>query len=378
MKKLLAAAAALAIGCSVASCGEKKTDSQTTNSDTKKTIGIAMPTKELERWNSDGESLKSQFEKAGYKVDLRFSENNADKQNEDISGMLSDGVDLLLIAAVDGSTLSDTLAGAKEKNIPVVAYDRLIMNTDALTYYISFDNLTVGKLQGEYVRDQLHLISTTTEYNIEFVAGDEGDNNARYFFNGAYDVLKPYVDNGTLHILSGKNAFEQVATIGWATENAEKNMKETLASYYNDDKSLDIVLCANDSTALGVANALASDYKGGNTPIITGQDGDIANLKNIVDGKQSMTVYKNVNDEAAVAFGVCKMLLDGGIPTAKLTESFGDVKVNYDSESYNNGVKYIQSYLLVPYVITKDNLQLLVDTGNFKWDSENKYIEAAK
>jgi putative multiple sugar transport system substrate-binding protein len=375
MKKVLAAAAATAMCCSMFSCGAKDESSQ--GSSNQKTIGLAMPAQELERWNNDGESLKSQFEKAGYKVDLRFSENDADKQNEDISSMLNDGVDLLLIAAVDGSTLSDTLAVAKEKNIPVVAYDRLIMNTDALTYYVSFDNYTVGKLQGEYVRDQLHLLSTTSEYNIEFVAGDAGDNNARYFFNGAYDALKNYIDNGTLRILSGKNSFEQVATAGWSTENAEKNMKETLASFYKGDNQLDVALCANDSTALGVANALASDYKGGNTPIITGQDGDVANLKNIVDGKQSMTVYKNVNDEAEVAFEVCKMLLDGGIPTSKLAGSFDNIKVVYDSESYNNGVRYIQSYLLVPYVITKDNLQLLVDTGSYKWDSDNKYLEAA-
>lgn len=376
MKKIWAAAAAMAIGCSLASCSAKESNSQN-NSGSKKTIGIAMPSQDLERWNNDGESLKSQFEKAGYKVDLRFSENNPDKQNEDIGGMLSDGVDLLLIAAVDGNTLSDTLAGAKEKNIPVVAYDRLIMNTDALTYYVSFDNYAVGKFQGEYVRDQLHLTSTTSEYNIEFVAGDAGDNNAVYFYNGAHDALKNYLDNGTLRIKSGKNTFEQVATEGWATEKAEKNMKETIASYYKDD-ILDIVLCANDSTALGVANALSTDYKGGNTPIITGQDGDIANLKNIVDGKQSMTVYKNVHDEASVAFGVCKMLLDGEIPTSKLASTFGDIKVNYNSESYNNGVRYIQSYLLEPYVITKDNLQLLVDRGFYKWDGDNKYLEAAK
>ena len=375
MKKILAAVSAIAIVCSLASCSAKETKTQEAE---KKTIGISMPSQSLERWNSDGENLKAQFEKAGYNVDLRFAEDKADKQNEDISGMINDGADLLLIAAVDGNTLSDTLVQAKDKEISVVAYDRLIMNTDALTYYVSFDNLTVGKLQGEYVRDQLHLMSATNEYNIEFVGGDAGDNNARYFFNGAYDTLKPYIDNGTLHILSGRNTFEQVATKDWATANAEAAMKETLASYYKDDKSLDIVLCSNDSTALGVENALDSDYKGSNTPIVTGQDGDLANLANIVDGKQAMTVYKNVHDEAAVAFGVCKMLLDGSIPTSKLAESFGDIKVNYDSESYNNGVRYIQSYLLVPYVITKENLQLLVDTGIFKWDSENKYLEAAE
>uniref|UniRef100_UPI0026ED699C substrate-binding domain-containing protein n=1 Tax=Ruminococcus flavefaciens TaxID=1265 RepID=UPI0026ED699C len=333
MKKFLAAASAIAVACSMASCGAKKETSKQTT--VKKTIGIAMPSQKLERWNNDGESLKSQFEQAGYSVDLRFSENDADQQNADINGMLKDGVDLLLIAAVDGTTLSDTLTVAKEKNIPVVAYDRLIMDTDALTYYVSFDNYAVGKLQGEFVKSKLYLTSTTSEYNIEFVAGDAGDNNARYFFNGAYDVLKPYIDNNTLHIRSGKNTFEQVATKEWSSEIAEQNMKETLASYYKDTE-LHVALCANDSTALGVANALASDYKGKNTPIITGQDGDVANLKNIVDGTQSMTVYKNVHDEAAVAFEVCRMLLDGDIPTSKLAGEFENIKVNYDSESYNN------------------------------------------
>lgn len=375
MKKFLAAASAIAVACSMASCGAKKETSKQTT--VKKTIGIAMPSQKLERWNNDGESLKSQFEQAGYSVDLRFSENDADQQNADINGMLKDGVDLLLIAAVDGTTLSDTLTVAKEKNIPVVAYDRLIMDTDALTYYVSFDNYAVGKLQGEFVKSKLYLTSTTSEYNIEFVAGDAGDNNARYFFNGAYDVLKPYIDNNTLHIRSGKNTFEQVATKEWSSEIAEQNMKETLASYYKDTE-LHVALCANDSTALGVANALASDYKGKNTPIITGQDGDVANLKNIVDGTQSMTVYKNVHDEAAVAFEVCRMLLDGDIPTSKLAGEFENIKVNYDSESYNNGVRYIQSYLLVPNVITSENLQLLVDNGSYKWDSEKKYLESAK
>ncbi len=375
MKKFLAAASAVAVACSMASCGAKKETSKQTT--VKKTIGIAMPSQKLERWNNDGESLKSQFEQAGYSVDLRFSENDADQQNADINGMLKDGVDLLLIAAVDGTTLSDTLTVAKEKNIPVVAYDRLIMDTDALTYYVSFDNYAVGKLQGEFVKSKLYLTSTTSEYNIEFVAGDAGDNNARYFFNGAYDVLKPYIDNNTLHIRSGKNTFEQVATKEWSSEIAEQNMKETLDSYYKDTE-LHVALCANDSTALGVANALASDYKGKNTPIITGQDGDVANLKNIVDGTQSMTVYKNVHDEAAVAFEVCRMLLDGDIPTSKLAGEFENIKVNYDSESYNNGVRYIQSYLLVPNVITSENLQLLVDNGSYKWDSEKKYLESAK
>ena len=154
-------------------------------------------------------------------------------------------------------------------------------------------------------------------------------------------------------------------------------MENTLTNYYPAGTKLDVALCSNDSTALGVAQAIEARYTGNNTPIITGQDGDIDNLKNILDGKQSMTVYKNVNDEAAVAFEVCKTILQGNVPTASLVDSL-PMEVTYDTGSYNNGAKYIQSYLLLPYVITKDNLQLLVETGLYKWDSDNKYLEEAE
>ena len=136
------------------------------------------------------------------------------------------------------------------------------------------------------------------------------------------------------------------------------------------------MLCANDSTALGVTQALPLAYSGKKYPLITGQDGDIANLRNLVDGKQAMTVYKNVHDEAIVTFEVCKMILDDEIPTSKLCENL-QVDVSFDSESYNNGVKYVQSYLLMPSVITKDNLQMLVDYGLYQWNGAHKYLEAA-
>ena len=340
-----------------------------------KTVGIAMPTKSLERWNRDGEYLKAQFEAAGYTVELKYSDNDTNQQNNDIQGMIADKVDLLLIAAIDGNTLSQTLADAKDAGISVIAYDRLIMNTDAVSYYVSFDNYTVGKLQGEFVRDQLKLDSEAGPFNIEFTAGDPADNNAGYFFNGAYDVLKEYIDAGKLNIPSGKVKFEQVATDKWSTDTALENMQNTLASYYSKDEQLDVALCSNDSTALGVAQAISSDYSGKNTPIVTGQDGDIANLKNIVDGKQSMTVYKNVSDEAGVTLEVSKAILSGQTPDAGLVSSF-TAEATYDTESYDNGVKVVPSYLLVPYVITKDNLDVLVDTGLYKWDSDNKYLES--
>lgn len=380
MKKIIAAAMSLAMGFSLVSCGSDKSDTKEESKSTvteKKTIGISMPAQELERWNNDGEYLKKQFESIGYDVELTYAQNDASRQNNDVLGMISDKVDLLLIAAVDGTALSTTLEDAKAANIPVVSYDRLIMKSDAVTYYVSFDNYLVGKLQAQFIRDQLNLGTSAGPYNIEFVGGDAADNNARYFFNGAYETLEDDIKSGKLVIPSGMTTFERVATSGWKSENAEKNMKHVLKDNYSDGEILDAVVCANDSTALGVIHAIESSYTGEKFPVIIGQDGDIENLKNMIDGKQAMTVYKNVNDESIVAFEVCKRILQGETPTGKLASELS-VAVNYDSESYNNGVKYVQSFLLVPSVITKDNLQLLVNTGLYKWDSENKYLEMAK
>ncbi len=385
MKKFLAVLTSVALGAALAGCGS--TDDSGSGSGGSagnngggssggKTVGIAMPTKSLERWNRDGEYLKKQFEDAGYTVELKYSDNDSNQQNNDIEGMIADKVDLLLVAAIDGNTLSQTLDNAKSAGIDVIAYDRLIMNTDAVTYYVSFDNYTVGKLQGEFVRDQLDLDNAAGPFNIEFTAGDPADNNAGYFFNGAYDALKSYIDAGKLVIPSGKTTFEQVATPSWSTDTALENMQNTLASYYSGGTQLDVALCSNDSTALGVAQAITSDYAGSNTPIVTGQDGDIANLRNIVDGIQTMTVYKNVNDEAAVTLEVSKAILEGQTPDASLVDKFNGIDASYDTESYNNGVKNVPSYLLVPYVITKDNLQVLVDTGLYQWDADKKYLES--
>jgi putative multiple sugar transport system substrate-binding protein len=326
-----------------------------------------MPTKSLERWNRDGEYLKKQFEDAGYKVELKYSDNDTNQQNNDIQGMIADKVDLLLIAAIDGSTLSQTLGDAKSANIPVIAYDRLIMDTDAVSYYVSFDNYTVGKLQGEFVRDQLDLDNAAGPFNIEFTAGDPADNNAGFFFNGAYDVLKPYIDAGKLNVVSGQTSFDQVATKSWDTATAMNRFQNILGSNYSDGTQLDVALCSNDSTALGVTQAIETDYAGTNSVIITGQDGDEANLKNLVDGKQTMTVYKAVANEAVATLDLGVALLSGETPDAKLIDNAGwSFDCAYDTESYDNGTGKIPSYLLVPTVVTKDNLQKeLVDTGYY-------------
>ncbi|MFA5726282.1 MAG: sugar-binding protein [Saccharofermentanaceae bacterium] len=335
-------------------------------------IGIAMPTKSLERWNRDGTFLKDEFEKKGYTVELKYSDNNVDQQVSDIENLIADDVDVLIIAAIDGESLTKVLDTAAEKEIPVISYDRLIMNTEAVSYYVSFDNYTVGKLQGEYVVDALglDLSDTSTTYNIEFTAGDPADNNAGFFFNGAFDVLSPYIDAGILNVVSGQTDFEQVATASWSTETAMTRMQNILASYYSDGTVLDVALCSNDSTALGVTNAIASDYAGTNTVIITGQDGDEANLANIVDGLQSMTVFKAVANEAVVTVAIAELLIQGKTPDAALADTF-DCECAYDTSSYDNGTGTIPSYLLVPSVVTVDNIEEeLVTPGYYVWSGE--------
>ena len=342
-------------------------------------IGISMPTQSLERWNRDGSYLQKQFEDAGYEVELTYSDNETDRQVNDIQNLISDGVNLLVVAAIDGEALNTVMDEAADAGIPVISYDRLI-KSDAVSYYISFDNYTVGTLQGQYVVDTLDLDNAGDKtYNIEFTAGDPADNNAGYFFNGAFDVLKPYIDAGTLNVVSGQTDFDSVTTPAWDTQTALERMQNILASYYADGTQLDVALCSNDSTALGVTQAIESDYAGDNTVLITGQDGDEANLANIVDGKQSMTVYKAVANEAVVTLDLAKAMLAGDTIDESLIEKSGwDFECAYDTESYetSDGNK-CPSFLLVPTVVTKDNLQeALVDPGYYTMDDDG-YLHPA-
>jgi len=361
----------------LAGCKKNTAKTDGSNSAGKK-IGIAMPTKSLERWNRDGSYLKEKFEAAGYSVEVTYSDNDSDQQVNDIQNLIANKVDMLIIVAINGEALSTVLADAKEQNIPVIAYDRLIMDTDAVSYYVSFDNYTVGKLQGQYIVDTLDLKNAgDKKYNLEITAGDPADNNAGFFYNGAVDVLKTYIDAGTLVIPSGQKDFQNVATAQWNTATAMDRMQNILASYYADGTQLDIALCSNDSTALGVTQAIESDYAGSNQPLITGQDGDVANLKNILDGKQSMTVYKAVANEAVVTVALAKQILSGKTPDESLTKEFS-CECTYDTSSYDNRTKKVPSYLLVPDVVTKDNYkEKLVDTGYYKVDSDG-YLQAAQ
>ena len=319
-------------------------------------IGVAMPTQDLQRWNQDGSNMKAELEAKGYEVDLQYAGNDSATQASQIENMIANGDQLLVVASIDGDSLGTVLAQAKEANIPVIAYDRLIMNTDAISYYATFDNYLVGKTQGEFLVDALDLENADGPFNLEIVTGDPGDNNVNFFYGGAMDVLQPYIDSGKLVVPSGQIAKEEVATANWATDAAQSRFENILSSNYADGTNLDAVLASNDSTALGVENALAANYTG-EYPIITGQDCDIANVANIVAGKQAMSVFK---DTRALASQVVEMV------DAILTGE--EVPVN-DTETYDNGTGIIPSYLCEPVAVTQDNYkEMLIDSGYYTED----------
>jgi len=318
-----------------------------------KKVGVSMPTKDLQRWNQDGANMEEQLKAAGYEVDLQFAANDVQQQLSQVENMISGGCNVLVIAAIEGSSLGEALDMAKEAGIPVIAYDRLLMDSDAVSYYATFDNYKVGQVQGQYVIDQLDLDNATGPFNIEFTAGDPGDNNAGFFFNGAMDLLKPYIDEGKLNVVSGQMTFEEVATPTWGTDVAQKRAENILSSNYADGTQLDVWLCSNDSTALGVENALAANYTG-KYPIITGQDCDIENTKNMIAGKQSMSVFKDTRTLAAQVVKMVGQILNGET-----------VDVN-DTETYNNNKITVPSYLCEPVFADADNYkEILIDSGYY-------------
>ena len=286
-------------------------------------------------------------------VDIQYASNDTATQVSQIENMITEGVDVLVIASIDGSSLGTVMSQAKEAGIPVIAYDRLIMDSDAVSYYATFDNYMVGTKQGEYIRDNLDLDNAAGPFNLEVFTGDPGDNNANFFYGGAMDVLNKYIDEGKLVIKSGQKEFADVATANWSTETAQSRMENILASYYADGTKLDAVLCSNDSTALGVENALAANYTG-DYPIITGQDCDIANVKNMIAGKQSMSIFKDTRTLASQVVKMVGQIIEGQ-----------EVEVN-DTESYDNGTGVIPSFLCEPVFADANNYkELLVDSGYY-------------
>ncbi|NGO68473.1 multiple monosaccharide ABC transporter substrate-binding protein [Streptomyces boncukensis] len=354
-----ALSAAALLVASLAACGQEAKGGSRYKPDKGKggTIGLAMPTKSSERWIADGENMAKQFEKAGYKTDLQYGDDKVENQVAQLENMVAKGHRLLVIAAIDGSALTNVLRRAKDANIPVISYDRLILGTENVDYYASFDNERVGELQGQYLVDKLKLDEKKNDkFNIELFAGSPDDNNTRYFWNGAMKVLRPYLKKGQLVVRSKQTRMNQATTLRWDGGTAQKRMDDLISKSYGSER-VDAVLSPYDGISIGILSALKSAGYGTKSkpyPLVTGQDAELASIKSIIAGKQTQTVYKDFRK------------------LAKQTVQMGDAALNdkkvevNDTKSYDNGKKVVPAYLLKPVSIDKSNTQRLIDDGTYK------------
>lgn len=370
MKKrmLLAALAAGTMVVSLAGCSGGASGGSTGGEGDGKLVGVAMPTKSSERWIQDGNAVKEQLEKEGFKVDLQYAEDDIPTQVSQIENMITKGASVLIIASIDGTTLTSVLQEAADGDIPVIAYDRLIRDSENVDYYASFDNYKVGVQQANSVLNGLGLVDLEgkpTEgapagpFNIEMFAGSPDDNNATFFWDGAQDTLKPFIDAGTLVVGSGQTSFEQAATLRWDGETAQKRMENILTSTYSDGSKVNAVLSPYDGISRGIISALtdAGYSVGDGWPIISGQDAELDSVKAIESGEQYATIFKDTRQLAAEAVKMAVAVLNGDEP-----------EVN-NTEDYDNGKKVVPSFLLESQIVVKDNIQeVLVDSGYWTED----------
>jgi len=375
-KQLYAVAAAGVMALSLAACGGSGAGDAATSAApgtsaapaTDTLIGVSMPTETSERWIADGAAVKSGLEDLGYKVDLQYAGDDIPTQSQQIDKMILNGSKVLIIAAIDGTALSTQLESAAAKGIKVLAYDRLIRDSANVDFYVTFDNYKVGVQQATSLLVGLGLLkedgskgAATGPFNIELFAGSLDDNNAFFFFNGAVDTLKPYMDAGTIVVKSGQVAIEQVATLRWAQEVAQARMDNLLTSTYADGTKIDGVLSPYDGISRGIITSLQnggySGTVGNGFPAVTGQDAEIASVKLIADGVQFASIFKDTRKLAAQAIVVTQAYLDGTEPEAN------------DTKTYDNGVKVVPSFLLDSDIVYTDTItSLLVDSGYWTAD----------
>ncbi|MHC1772300.1 MAG: multiple monosaccharide ABC transporter substrate-binding protein [Flexilinea sp.] len=319
-----------------------------------KYIGISMPTKSSERWIKDGETMVKVFEDMGYKAELQFAEDDIPNQVAQIENMVTKGVNVLVIAAIDGSTLSDVLSKAKESGVLVVAYDRLISKTADVDFYATFDNFGVGVIMGSQIEEGLDLKNQAGPFNIELFGGSPDDTNAYYFYDGAMSILQPYIDSGKLVVQSGQMGMDKIGTLRWDGAVAQARMDNLLSAYYTD-KRVDAVLAPYDGLSRGVISSLRGVGYGTADqpwPIVIGQDAEVASVKMIIAGEQTYTVFKDTRELAKQTAAMVDAALKGE-----------EVPIN-DTTTYDNGVKIVPSYLLIPYSVDINNYkELLIDSG---------------
>ncbi len=325
-------------------------------------IGVSMPTQSSTRWISDGESIKAEMEAQGFEVDLQYAEDDIPTQVAQLEGMLTKGAKALIIAAIDGTQLTDVLQAAADAGVPVISYDRLIRDSANVDYYATFDNFKVGVQQATSMLVGMGVYATEDStsadganaagpWNVELFAGSLDDNNAFFFFNGAMSVLQPLIDSGVLVVKSGQTTIEQVATLRWDGAVAQKRMEDILVGNYADGSIVNGVLSPYDGLSRGIIAAL-TDAGYTELPTIVGQDAEVLSVKAMLAGEQYSTIFKDTRELAKVAAGMAVAILNGTEP-----------EIN-DTTTYDNGVKVVPSYLLTPYIVTVDNYkELLIDSG---------------
>lgn len=325
----------------------------------KGTVGIAMPTKSSARWIDDGNNIVKQLQEAGYSTDLQYADDDIPNQLSQIENMVTKGAKVLVIAAIDGTTLSDVLQKAHDAGIKVIAYDRLIRDSGNVDYYATFDNFKVGVLQAGSIVDALGLKDGKGPFNIELFGGSPDDNNAFFFYDGAMSVLQPYIDSGKLVVKSGQSGMDKVGTLRWDPATAQARMDNLLSANYTDAK-VNAVLSPYDGLSIGIISSLKGVGYGTPDqplPVVSGQDAEVPSVKSIIAGEQHSTIFKDTRDLAKVTVGMVNALMEGKEP-----------EVN-DTKTYDNGVKVIPSYLLTPVAVDKTNYEkILVEGGYYKAD----------
>jgi putative multiple sugar transport system substrate-binding protein len=354
MKAITSILAALALGAvSMVS---------TASAQDKGTIGVSMPTKSSARWIADGDSMVKSLKEKGYTADLQYAEDDIPNQLAQIENMVTKGVKVLVIAAIDGTTLSDALQKAADKGVKVIAYDRLIRNSKNVDYYATFDNFQVGVLQASYIEKALGLKEGKGPFNIELFGGSPDDNNAFFFYNGAMSVLDPYIKSGKLVVASGQTGMDKVSTLRWDGAVAQARMDNLLSAYYTD-KRVDAVLSPYDGLSIGIISSLKGVGYGSPKqpmPVVTGQDAEVPSVKSILAKEQTSTVFKDTRDLAKVAANMVDAMLTGKT-----------VEVN-DTKTYENGVKTVPSYLLKPVSVDASNWKEVLVTSGYYTENQIK------
>ena len=322
-------------------------------------VGIEMPTQSAQRWIDDGNDLVEKLEALGYKTDLQYGEDKVENQVSQIENMITKGVDYLVIASIDGSALTDVLDKAAKEGITVIAYDRLLMGSENVDYYVTFDNFKVGTLTAQYIVDKLGLPDAEGPFNMELFAGSPDDNNAVINYDGYMEVLGEYLDNGKIVVPSGQTEFNQIATLRWDGSTAQSRMDNLLSANYTD-KNLDAVLSPYDPISLGVISSLKGVGYGSDSkplPVITGQDANVAGVQSIMKNEQTMTIFKDTRLLAEATTNIIEALENGEEP-----------EIN-DTETYDNGKKVVPSYLAEPIAVDIDNYkEVLIDSGYYTED----------